>query len=158
MSAIFRPDYTLFVGRSTGYGQTSFSAAYTINTLITASASLATAGSVGQASIQVADPGGVIKRDINAQAMDVVQLSTNSRYDTAKQVIWTGYIDQVSERFDTTNGNSLVIDATTPFKQWEVTRFNLAAGVNDAESFALAYLQGIGARDLIRLTAGKVSY
>jgi murein DD-endopeptidase MepM/ murein hydrolase activator NlpD len=69
----------------------------------------------------------------------------------------------VTERYDPQAGNSLVLDATTPYKCFAVTSQLLSAPgsgnpTNAAFALALAQLTGIGARDLIRFCAAASQY
>lgn len=163
MSWVYRPAYRLEVFKASGYGRPTSRGAYALNTLIRADWSLMTANGVGEASIQVSDVAGGIKAQVDPQPMDVLRLWSNSRLDPTLRVVWTGFLDSITVRYDPQNGQSLVLAATTPYKLWDVTTQalnppNASDPVNDTLALGLASLRGIAARDLITATARAVGY
>jgi hypothetical protein len=166
MSWQWAPEYRITLARPPAYGATSFTASWRLQTLIRGDFSLPTANGVGQASLQFSDLAGALRRKVNPQPMDVLRIEATGRTQPKTYTtVWTGYLDTVTERYDTQQGASLVLDATTPFKLFEMTTQALAAPAdagggtaNEAFALALAQLQGIGARALIGYVARTCRY
>jgi hypothetical protein len=166
MSFSWAPDYRITLARPPAYAATSFTASWRLHTLIRGDFSLPTSGGVGQASLQFSDLQGSLRRKVTPQPMDVLRIEATGRTSPKTfTTVWTGYIDTVTERYDTQQGASLVLDATTPWKIFEVATQSLAApydasgaATNDAFALALAQLQGIGARALIGYVARTCRY
>jgi murein DD-endopeptidase MepM/ murein hydrolase activator NlpD len=160
---IYQPTYTLTIIKAGVFGSPTVRGIYRVTGLISGDLSLYVSGAVGQANLVLADPNEEISQIVDPQPMDVIQVALNSPYKQENVVAWTGFVDMVTETYDPVNGRTITLAGSSPWKLWEIVSYDVSAPnaktqINDAASFALGFIQGIGARDLISLTANRVGF
>lgn len=135
---------------------------FQLNAIYQINASNTTTNGVNQAQVQVFDPNHIIAQTLNPNPMDVITIRVNGIYTPSRlDSIWVGYIDIVTNHFDTQTGYVLVLNCSSPYKLWENTTINLgqsAGGANDPFQLAIASISGIAANDVISITAQAVGF
>lgn len=149
---VFEPDYQFYLVKQD-------KTVYTLNTLVSCTASLTTNG-VGQLTASFADPKGQIAnlsgvkgQSTRPQAMDVVQLRLKNRHGEWG-IAWTGYVDAFHQLFSAEQGDLAEIQASSPYKLWEVVRQN----PGDTVKLSMFNATGITGSAVLTLTAQAVGY
>lgn len=141
----YTPKYRLRVAQPGGN-------CYSLRTLISFQGTVNTTNQVGQATITLSNPANAIG-NLQLQAMDVVQFEIADAHSPLTPV-WTGFIDSVHRVYTPGQGTTVQINATSPYKLFEVV--NQTA--NDALQLALSTAVGVTGAQIVQYAADRVTY
>ncbi len=137
--------------------------AYSLTTLVSCQALLATDGGVGQLDATFSDPGQTLRGLVDDPSlpaggptphpMNTVYLWLQNR-DGQWGKAWTGYIDEVHYVWDPDQGEMLHLLCTSPAKLWEIVHVS----PSDAQTLAIASATNIAASSVLQFSAQRVGF
>lgn len=142
----FSPDYRVVLKQHGGK-------TWSLLSLQSCQAMLATTGGVGQFSAVFHDPTEYIKRTVQPHSMDLIQLWLKNRHGQWGKA-WTGYLDTAHRAFDPDAGNTVHLTATSPYKLFEKTTQTPA----QAAGFALALATNVTGSTVLQFACDAVRY
>jgi len=151
----YAPDYRL---RLTGYsydtrGQRQSRDVWSIRSVQQIQALLTTGQGVGQLTVTIADPDGMLAKHVQPRPMQLVELFLTNRAGESG-IAWTGYVDSVHRAFDPQQGDHIVLTATSPVKLFEIT----SQTPGDAGAIVLAYSQNVTGSAVLKYAAKACGY
>lgn len=142
----FEPDYRFVIKQRDGK-------TWSLTSLQSCQAMLATTGGVGQLSAVFHDPNDHIKKTVQPHSMDLIQLWLKNRYNQWAKA-WTGYVDTSHRTFDPEGGNTVQITATSPYKLFEKTSQTPA----QQKDLAVAVATNVVGSEVLKRACDAVGY
>ena len=147
----FRPRYRFILQKRDP--KTLKTSTWALTSMLTCNATLVTQAGVGTLQAEFADSDLHIIRNIEPHDMDVVRLQLMNRHGQWANA-WTGYVDEVHHISDPARGEIAQIQATSPYKLWEVT----SETYSDAVTMAVNFARNVTGSTVLRYSARAVGF